>query len=93
MWDLTMRPMPGGGSVPIDRLLRRPVKTLPPEATCQEAAALMRDENVGAVVVSEDRRPLGVVTDRDLVVRVVAPGEDAPRALVRDVMTDRKSVV
>jgi len=73
--------------MPIDQLLRRSVKTLPPNATCQEAAALMRDENVGAIVVAEERRPLGVVTDRDLVVRVVAPGEDATRVLVRDVMT------
>jgi CBS domain-containing protein len=73
--------------MPIERLLRRPLKTLPPDATCQEAAALMRDENVGAIVVAEENRPLGVVTDRDLVVRVVAPGEDAARLRVRDVMT------
>jgi CBS domain-containing protein len=73
--------------MPIDRLLRRPVKTLPPEATCQEAAALMRDENVGAIVVAEESRPLGVVTDRDLVVRVIAAGADATRVLVREVMT------
>jgi len=73
--------------MPIERLLRRPVKTLPPDATCQEAAALMRDENVGAIVVAEERRPLGVVTDRDLVVRVIAPGRDATHVLVREVMT------
>ncbi len=73
--------------MPIERLLRRPVKTLPPDATCQEAAAVMRDENIGAIVVAEEHRPLGVVTDRDLVVRVMAPGENAARVLVRDVMT------
>ena len=67
--------------MPIERLLRRPVKTLPPDATCQEAAALMRDENVGAIVVAEENRPLGVVTDRDLVVRGLARGEQAIAAM------------
>jgi CBS domain-containing protein len=71
----------------IDRLIRRPVLTLPPDATCEEAAQLMRDENVGAVVVAEEGRPLGVVTDRDLVVRVIAAGEEAGKLMLREVMS------
>jgi CBS domain-containing protein len=49
----------------IDRIMQRPVVTLPPEATCAEAATLMRDENIGAVVIAESGRPLGMVTDRE----------------------------
>jgi CBS domain-containing protein len=71
----------------LERLIQRPVKTLPPDAPCAEAARVMRDENVGCVVVTEDGRPLGVVTDRDLVVRVIADDRDADKLLLRDVMT------
>ena len=55
------------------------------------AAQRMRDQHVGDLVVVEDvgqgMRPIGMVTDRDLVVRVVATGADAAALRVRDVMT------
>ena len=74
--------------MPIENLVRRPLKTLGPDDSCEEAAALMRDENVGAVVVTDaDRRVLGMVTDRDIAVRVVAAGEDPRRVHLRDVMS------
>lgn len=74
--------------MPIDRLIRRPVKTLGPDASCLEAAALMRDENVGAVVVvDEEQRVLGVVTDRDLVLRVLSAGREPSSVALREVMT------
>jgi len=56
----------------LDAIIQRPARTLPPTATCADAARLMRDENVGAVVVANGREPVGIVTDRDLAVRVVA---------------------
>jgi len=71
----------------IESLLRRPVCTLPPDALCREAAQLMRDEGVGCVVVAEQARPLGIVTDRDLVVRVIAAGRAPEKTLLRDVMS------
>ncbi len=49
---------------------------------------MMRDENIGSVVVARDRQPLGIVTDRDLAVRVVAEGRDPDKLLLSDVMTD-----
>ncbi len=73
--------------MPIQRILRRSVKTLPPETSCAEASRLLRDEEIGCVVVAEAGRPVGVVTDRDLVVRVMAAGEDADRVSLRDVMS------
>ena len=46
----------------------------------------MRDNDTGAVPVVENGRPLGIVTDRDIVVRAVAEGDLNRR--VRDVVTD-----
>ena len=60
------------------------------EATVVEAAALMRKHHVGDVVVTEDndgrRTPVGVVTDRDLVVEVMASGLDSALVKVGDLL-------
>jgi len=50
-------------------------RTVSPSDTIQNAARIMRDEDTGAVPVVENGRPVGMVTDRDIVVRAVANGE------------------
>ena len=65
-------------------------RTVSPNDTVQAAARVMQDEDTGAVPVVEGGRVLGVVTDRDIVVRVVAEGGSLS-APVGDVAT--KSVV
>lgn len=50
-------------------------RTVSPNDTIQNAARIMRDEDTGAVPVVENGRPVGIVTDRDIVVRAVADGE------------------
>ncbi|MGH9350060.1 MAG: CBS domain-containing protein [Vicinamibacterales bacterium] len=50
-------------------------RTVSPADTIQNAARIMRDEDTGAVPVVDNGRPVGVVTDRDIVVRAVAEGE------------------
>ncbi len=52
------------------------VRTVDFGATVTEAARLLADAGVGSLPVVEDGRPIGIVTDRDLVVRVLAKGED-----------------
>ena len=53
-----------------------------PDASISEAAQLMHDQDVGALVVTRDskREPIGIVTDRDIVTRIVASGRD-PRVV------------
>ncbi|WP_394836445.1 CBS domain-containing protein [Pendulispora rubella] len=51
------------------------------------AAAKLRDAHVGCVVVTRGTHPVGIVTDRDLAVRVVAEGRDPWRTLVSDIVT------
>ena len=54
-----------------------------PETTLQEAARMMRDNDCGQIpVVGTDRRPVGVITDRDIAVRAVAEGHDPARSSV-----------
>ncbi len=61
-------------------------RTVSPEDSIQNAARIMRDEDTGAVPVVENGRPVGVVTDRDIVVRAVADGGQLDRP-VRDIAT------
>jgi CBS domain-containing protein len=60
----------------IREVMTESVVTAPPERTVREIAELMRERNVGSVVLIEGRRPVGFVTDRDLAVSVIADGRD-----------------
>ena len=59
----------------------------PPETLVTEAARLMAARNVGAVMVVQDERLVGIFTERDVVFRVVALGLDAQATRLADVMT------
>jgi CBS domain-containing protein len=52
------------------------VVTAPPERSVREIAEMMRERNVGSVVLIEESRPVGFLTDRDLTVSVLADGRD-----------------
>lgn len=51
-------------------------RTIEPSTPIVEAAKLMRDEDVGPVPIVESGRVVGILTDRDIAVRVVAEGKD-----------------
>jgi CBS domain-containing protein len=57
------------------------------DASIATVSALMRDETVGSVVIVEDGAPVGIVTDRDVAVRVVAEGQNPDDVTAGDVMT------
>jgi CBS domain-containing protein len=61
-------------------------RTLSPEDSIQNAARIMRDEDTGAVPVVEGGRPVGMLTDRDIVIRAVADGGQLNRP-VREIVT------
>ena len=52
------------------------VVTAPPQRSVREIAEMMRERNVGSVVLIEQDRPVGFLTDRDLTVSVLADGRD-----------------
>ena len=61
-----------------------------PRTTVQEAARLMKSEDVGALPVvggDSSRKLVGMITDRDIAIRVVAEGKDGERCAVEDVMS------
>jgi CBS domain-containing protein len=62
-------------------------RTLDSNATVQDAARVMRDEDTGVVPIVENGKPVGLITDRDIVVRAVADGAE-PTRRVRELATD-----
>ncbi len=63
------------------------VHTSPPDISIRHVARLMTARGVGSVVVVDGLKPIGILTDRDVVVRVTAPGLDAMRIRVGTVMS------
>ena len=66
------------------------VVTVDPKMSIHEAAKRMRDHNVGSLVVLDEKsKPAGIVTDRDVVTRVVAAARTPDTTQVADVMGQR----
>lgn len=62
-------------------------RTIAPTDSIQNAARIMRDEDTGAVPVVEGGRPIGIVTDRDIVVRAVAEGDGQLSRPIREIVS------
>ncbi len=67
-------------------IMTKNVRTATRKTSLREAAVMMRDGDMGAVPVVEGDRLVGIVTDRDIVVRAIAEGRDAD-APVSEAMT------
>lgn len=79
--------------MPITDFCNTPVVTISPDQQVLKAVKLMRNKNVGAVVVTAQERPVGILTDRDIVMRITAEGKEASTIRVRDVMTPNPVVI
>jgi CBS domain-containing protein len=66
--------------------MTRDVRLLSPDQTIREAASLMADVDVGSLPVGDNDRLVGMITDRDIVIRAVAQGKPADTK-VADVMS------
>ncbi len=76
----------------IQRILEkkgRTVISIGPDKTVLDAAQLMNNEHIGALVVCEGDRVIGIFTERDILLRIVADQKDPAATLVRDVMTSK----
>jgi CBS domain-containing protein len=86
------RPQAGPGDRPrpasrVAEVMSREVRLASPEDTVQQATRLMREADTGVLPVGEADRLVGMLTDRDVALRLVADGKDPARTKVREVMT------
>ncbi|MCE4617394.1 MAG: CBS domain-containing protein [Desulfurococcales archaeon] len=78
-------------------IMSSPPVTVTPETTVQEVARLMSIHGIGSVVVVDKPTPpnkiVGIITDKDLIKRVLAPGKDPFKTKASDVMTTKVHLI
>lgn len=74
--------------MPVDDLARSDVVTAGVDTSAAQLATTMREETVGSVVIVDGTEPIGIVTDRDLTVRILAEERDPREITAADVMTE-----
>lgn len=74
-------------------LMSRNVAEVSPDTSLEEVARMMKEMNIGSVPVCESGRVVGIVTDRDIIVRELAMGKNPVATRVGDVMTHGISTV
>ena len=74
--------------MPVEDLARTDVVTVEPGTAVSEVASKLGNEGVGSAIVVEDGQPVGIVTDRDIAVRVVAEERDGAGLNVEDIMSE-----
>lgn len=71
----------------VQQIMQTAIRFAEPNMTIRDAARSMRADNIGALPVSENGRLVGMVTDRDIVVRAVAEERSPGDTSVREVMS------
>ena len=71
----------------LGNLCRREIICVDPRTTVKEAAKLMEEKNIGSTIVVQERTPIGILTDRDILLRVMNRGLDPEKTSVDEVMT------
>lgn len=62
------------------------VETVTPNCTIEEIARLMKSNDVGSIPVCEGKKVLGMITDRDIVIKVLADGKNLHSVSAKDIM-------
>ena len=75
------------------RVCRKEVVTISPDTNLLEVAKLLRSQHVGSVVVVEEHRPVGILTDRDIIMKVVAQEKDPKAIRAYEIMTTNPALI
>src|ERR1700722_5983361 len=79
--------------VKVGEITTRNLITIEEDALVISAVKLMVDRSIGSVVVVRDKRPIGIVTERDLVRRILAAGRSSESTKVSEIMTSNPIVI
>jgi len=74
-------------------VMTRQVIVIDPDRTIADAAKRIAAKRIGGLVVVEHGRPIGLLTDRDILWSVTAKGQNPSKVLVRDIMTSPVATV
>jgi CBS domain-containing protein len=72
----------------VEEVMTKDPKTGSPDMSAQQAAKMMKREKVGSLVIMDGSNAIGILTEKDIVEKVVAEGRSATRTKVIDVMSE-----
>lgn len=72
----------------VGTICTRPIRAIPASATVRQVSFEMLEHHVGTFIVTEDDKPIGMVTDRDIVIRCLARDNDPDEMLVSEIMSE-----
>lgn len=72
----------------VKEVMTRGIRIAEPDETLAHAAKKMRTQNIGALPVVENRKLIGMITDRDVAIRAVGANMDPATSNVSDIMSD-----
>jgi len=71
------------------REIMRPVRTASKDETVKRAAQIMAENRIGSLIVVSGKKVIGIITERDILVKVTALGRQSDKVNVEDVMTSK----
>ena len=71
------------------KIKNKNIWTIEPGATVYDAILEMANKQIGALVVSEDKKVIGIITERDYARKVILKDKSSKDTLVREIMTER----
>lgn len=76
-----------GAKVKVKQLMSKNPYSVSTEKSLHDATRLMSAKNISCLVITEKGKPIGVLTERDLIKKVLAPDKDIDKLKIKDVMT------
>lgn len=77
----------------IQEIMTTDVTSVAPDTSVVEAAKLMKAEDIGSVPVCEQSKVVGILTDRDIIIRSVAEGKNPQATKVSEIMSSKVETV
>ena len=71
----------------VSDIMSSPVITIDVEASVKEATRSMIDNKIGSILVTKQGKPSGIVTERDLIERIVEPSRDPSKTKIKEIMS------
>jgi len=71
----------------VKNVMAKTVITIDKDSSVHEAAKIMSEKLIGCIVVTDEDKPIGIATERDILQRVVAKGLDASKVKMKDIMS------
>lgn len=76
-----------GKDIPVSEVMFTDLAVVDPEVSVQDGATLMTDKGIGCLIIVKDAEPLGIVTERDIIRKVISSKKDPAGVTLKEIMS------